>query len=106
MIIDRPTQLLAAPASPDVRIARTPLTGAPQQAPCPGPTVTQALMTFEALCLKCLVTQTGYKLEDVLFELEVFRADLADLCCAICAEDWPVFTTPTALAELRSSRGQ
>ena len=106
MIIDRPTQLLAAPAPPDARIPRSPSTGAPQQAPCPGPTVTEALMTFEALCLKCLITQTGYKLEAVLFELEVFRADLADLSCAICAEDWPVFTTPTALAQLRSSRAQ
>ena len=106
MTTDRPTELLATPAAPDVRIARTPSTGAPQQAPYPGPTVTEALMTFEALCLKCLITQTGYKLEDVLFELEVFRADLADLSCAICADDWPVFTTPTGLAQLRSARVQ
>ena len=106
MIIDRPTELLAAPAPPDVRIARTPSTGASQQAPCPGPTVTEALVAFEALCLRCLITQTGYKLEDVLFELEVFRADLADLSCAICADDWPVFTTPTGLEQLRSARTQ
>ena len=63
-------------------------------------------MTFEALCLRCLVTQTGYRLEDVLFELEVFRADLADLSCAICGDDWPVFTTPAGLAQLRSTRAQ
>jgi hypothetical protein len=104
MIIDRPT-VVAAPASRDARIVHMPPAGEPQ-APYPGPTVTEALVTFEALCLKCLLTQTGYKLEDVLFELEVFRADLADLSCAICAEDWPVFTTPTALAQLRNARVQ
>jgi len=103
MTTDRPLEVLAAPAPPDARIARTPSTRAPQ-APYPGPTVTEALAAFEALCLKCLITQTGYKLEDVLFELEVFRADLAELSCAICAEDWPVFTTPTGLAQLRSAR--
>ena len=105
MITDRPTEVLAAPAAPDVRSPRTPSTG-DLRAPYTRPTVTEALGTFEALCLKCLITQTGYKLEDVLFELEVFRADLADLSCAICADDWPVFTTPTGLAQLRSARVQ
>ena len=104
MIIDRPT-VVAAPASRDARIAHMPSAREPQAA-YPGPTVTEALVAFEALCLKCLITQTGYKLESVLFELEVFRADLADLSCAICAEDWPVFTTPTGLAQLRSARVQ
>ena len=104
MIIDRPP-VVAAPASRDPHIVHTPAAGEPQ-APYPGPTVTEALVAFEALCLRCLVTQTGYKLEDVLFELEVFRADLAELSCAICADEWPVFTTPTALARLRSARVQ
>ena len=104
MIIDRPT-VVAAPASRDAHTVHTPRAREPQ-APYPGPTVTEALVAFEALCLKCLLTQTGYKLEDVLFELEVFRADLADLSCAICSEDWPVFTTPTGLAQLRSARVQ
>ena len=104
MITDRSLDL-AAPVSQDGHVAHVPIAGEPQAA-FPGPTVIVALVAFEALCLKCLVTQTGYKLERVLFELEVFRADLADLTCAICAEDWPVFTTPTGLAQLRSTRAQ
>ena len=62
--------------------------------PWAGPTVAEALAAFEALCLKCLVTQTGYRFENVLRELEALRVDLVERRCAVCGDDWPVFPTP------------
>lgn len=58
-----------------------------------GPTVVEVLEVFRALCLPCLVMQTGARLEKVLLELEALDADVAELSCTICEDDWPVFAT-------------
>jgi hypothetical protein len=60
-------------------------------------TVVEALAAFRALCLPCLVTQTGARLEKVLLELEALDADVAELRCAVCEDDWPVFATMDTL---------
>ena len=65
------------------------------------PTVVEVLSTFQALCLRCLIIQTGSPLKDVLLELEVLRADVADLTCAVCDDDWPVFATAGKLMTLK-----
>ena len=58
--------------------------------------VVEVLEAFHALCLKCLVTQTGSRLKDVILELEALRADVSSLRCTVCDDDWPVFAmTPT-----------
>jgi hypothetical protein len=59
----------------------------------PDLTVVEALAVFRALCLPCLVMQTGARLEKVLLELEALDADVAELRCAVCDDDWPVFAT-------------
>jgi hypothetical protein len=68
-----------------------------------GPSVVEVLEVFRALCLPCLVMQTGARLEKVLLELEALDADVAELRCAVCEDDWPVFATIETL--LTSPRG-
>ena len=54
--------------------------------------VLETLNQFEALCLRCLAKQSNVRFGDVLDTLEAFHAPAADRPCALCAEDWAVYT--------------
>jgi hypothetical protein len=58
----------------------------------PGSAVLEALNVFGTLCLRCLAKQSNVRFADVLDTLQVFHAPAADGPCALCAEDWAVYT--------------
>ena len=55
--------------------------------------VLEALTMFGTLCLRCLAKQSNVRFGDVLDTLEVLHAPPADRPCALCAEDWAVYST-------------
>ena len=63
--------------------------------------VLEALEVFGALCLRCLAKQSNVRFGDVLDTLEAFHAPVAQRPCALCVEDWAVYTTPAILSEQR-----
>ena len=60
--------------------------------------VLEALAIFGTLCLRCLAKQSNVRFADVLETLEIFHAPVAERPCALCPEDWAVFTSRGSLS--------
>ena len=56
--------------------------------------VVEVLTAFGALCLQCLTTQSGHRFGDVLDAVQTLDASESESPCALCPEDWGVFTIP------------
>ena len=63
--------------------------------------VLETLNLYGALCLRCLAKQSKVRFGDVLDTLQVFHAPAADRPCALCAEDWAVYTARGIVSEKR-----
>ena len=63
--------------------------------------VLETLNLFGALCLRCLAKQSNVRFADVLDTLQVFHAPAADRPCALCAEEWAVYTARGIFSKAR-----
>jgi hypothetical protein len=63
--------------------------------------ILEALEVFGALCLRCLAKQSNVRFGEVLDALEAIHAPVAQRPCALCVEDWAVYTTRGIVSEQR-----
>ena len=54
--------------------------------------IRKTLIGYGTLCLECLVCETGYHSGDVLRELDILGAELAEARCALCSVVGPAFS--------------